>query len=116
MSYCLLAIAGDCSAGGNTEAADYIVISRHFEIIKLYLRNQLAMEIQAVVESDSTQLSPEYIRLWEEHHALGNALIDLGVFHHKWHKRTTWALWELDNDKPINVTGPLIRYECGGGE
>jgi len=43
-------------------------------------------------------------KLVQEHHDLGNALIHCGIFLHKWHKRTTWALMEMDEGKPINVT------------
>jgi hypothetical protein len=45
--------------------------------------------------SDDTD--EELRKLVDEHHDLGNKLIDVGVFEHKWHKRTNWVLEEIDD-------------------
>ena len=37
-----------------------------------------------------------FSKLVKEHNDIGNKLIDLKVFDHKWHKRTFWNLVEVE--------------------
>jgi len=105
--YCLVAIQGDCSAYGMGDTADFIPLKDRsfFTLIKSYLRNQLELDLKHVeMEVADLLKDQEFNKLVQEHHDLGNALIHCGIFLHKWHKRTTWALMEMDEGKPINVT------------
>lgn len=116
--YCLLAIGGDCSAGGMSDKSDFIPIkwkpgSNQAHLIKLYLRNQLEIDLEHLINAEpylqKTQgivgMTDKLLDLIGEHHKLGNELIDCGVFSHKWHKRTTWQIVEIDDGKPCNFEG-----------
>ena len=93
INYGLLAISGDCSARGMSDKADFIRLpNNHLNLVKKYLRNQLELDLYSM--SDDT--NEELRKLVDEHHDLGNKLIDVGVFEHKWHKRTNWVLEEID--------------------
>lgn len=99
---CLLAIDGDCAAGGHSDTPDFIPLDgSDFPLVKLYLENQLRRQTSSPFFAGPA--SDRFSGLFDEHHALGNALIAVGIFHHKWHKRTTWVLWEMDDDYPINL-------------
>ena len=105
MSYCLLAVSGDCANGGMSDYSDFIPIIEYEELIKLYLHNQLEIELESFT-SEISEFSDRLGELYKIHHDLGNALIDCGVFHHKWHKRTKWVLMEMHEGKPIWCSGP----------
>ncbi len=88
----LLAISGDCAEGGMSNKADFIKFSdKYINLIKNYLRNQLELELFTL---DNDILDKSFSKLVKEHNNLGNKLIDVGVFKHKWHKRTYWSLDE----------------------
>ena len=98
----LYAISGDCSRGAMGDTSDFIVFKqKHFNIVKKYLKNQLEINMHSVNKHYTEEPLNQLV---EEHHDLGNKLIDLGVFQHKWHKRTEWVLMECDEDlKPLNI-------------
>ena len=100
-THCLLAIGGDCSAGAMTDTADYIPIdpsASYFTTIQEYLLNQLDIEIgSATAETYMDLTTGPFQDAVNEHHRLGNKLIEMGVFQHKWHKRTRWILEEMDS-------------------
>ena len=99
---CLFAESGDCAAGAMSENPDFIPIhKKDLPLISDYLRNQLECEL--LCWKDFPNISKKYSRLLSKGNTLGNKLIDIGVFHHKWHKRTTWMVRELENNYPINV-------------
>ena len=109
MQYCLLAISGDCSAGGMGDTSDYIPLQKSdMYLVAQYLRNQLERDILFASAGDDLGVykTDKCQQLVDEHHALGNALIAIGVFHHKWHKRTQWKLCaiELDTADFTNVS------------
>ena len=90
--YRLKAVSGDCASGGFSNKGDILKIpSKHFNLVKKYLRNQLEIELYCV---NKDIYKKAFTKLVLEHHKIGNKLIDLKVFHHKWHKRTTWNLVE----------------------
>ena len=117
--YCLLAIKGDCAAGGMSDHSHFIPIkwqpgSDEAQCIKLYLRNQLEIDLEHFPDPGSKlvdthapafKMTKKLLELIGWHHELGNQLIDCGVFLHKWHKRTTWMLVELDAGKPCWYEG-----------
>mgnify|MGYP001177106950 FL=1 len=96
--YYLLAVGGDCGPTGMSNKADCIPIdpsAPYFAIVREYLRNQLEIELgSATAETYLDVTTGKFKDDVNEHHRLGNKLIELGVFHHKWHKRTRWRLEE----------------------
>ena len=115
MNFCLLAIEGDCASGGMTHKADFIPLQKLNETLKAYLRNQLEMSLLCW----EREIGTNWLRLSElvqEHHNLGNELIDQGIFAHKWHKRTDWIICELDDGLPLNQQGPFNRCDVKGAE
>ena len=114
MNFCLLAIGGDCATGGISDNSDFIPLHEFNETLKAYLRNQLEMSLECWTMEIGTQ-SLRFSELVQEHHALGNELIDQGIFAHKWHKRTDWIICELDeNELPLNHSGPFNRCDVKG--
>ena len=96
--YCLVAVSGDCSAGGMSEKSDCIVLNgTHFGLVKDYLKADMQVSFLSAEECSIEEMTPAI----RECNRLGNQLIDCGVFAHKWHKRTNWVLAEmLDDGKP----------------
>ena len=113
MDFCLLAIDGDCAAGAMSDQADFIPLQEFNETLKAYLRNQLEKQIECNT-MDIENISLRFSALVQEHHALGNALIEQGIFAHKWHKRTDWIICELDDGLPLNHKGPFNRCDVKG--
>jgi len=102
MDYCLLAIGGDCS-GSARSSNDYIPLDKSdMYLVGQYMRNQLERDIMFASANDCSEAMRKLYKsetcqhLFDEHHALGNALIAIGVFHHKWHKRTQWKLCAIE--------------------
>jgi hypothetical protein len=110
MNFCLLAIGGDCAAGAMSDKADFIPLKELNETLKAYFRNQLEKQIECYQMEIGTQ-SLRFSELVQEHHKLGNELIDQGIFAHKWHKRTDWIICELENELPLNHSGPFNRCD-----
>ena len=104
---CLLAVSGDCAAGsmdGSMDKVVYLPFSKeHLSIVSEYLRASLEVELQCWVS-----VTCERFKLLHERQAsCEKLLLQAGIFHHKWHLRTNWILWELDDNYPIN-----IRYKA----
>ena len=92
--YRLKAVSGDCAAGGLSKKGDVLKIpTKHFNLVKQYLRNQLEIDLYCV---DQDIYEDAFGELVKEHNDIGNKLIDLKVFDHKWHKRTDWELVEVE--------------------
>ena len=91
MNFCLLAIEGDCAAGGISNKSDFIPLQQFNETLKAYLRNQLEKQIECNAMG-LENISLRFSELVQEHHNLGNELINQGIFAHKWHKRTDWII------------------------
>ncbi len=133
--YGLLAISGDCAKGGMGNKSDCIIISgtKNNDLIRSYLEANQQVEILCTVynRDPGDQNDQEYTDAIRKENDLGNKMIDAGVFKHKWHKRTSWILVELDDDNryPVNTnkrhiniiddskkTGPkkmqVYKYTC----
>lgn len=86
--YILKAVEGDVvGMGGN----DTIKLENHADnmpLIKDWLRNELEMSF---FTADDSYKDPEFTRLNEKSHEIGNALIKCGVFRDKYDKRTSWV-------------------------
>lgn len=107
--YCLVSTSGDCAAGGLSKENTFIVLPKDksfFTIVKSYLRNQMEQDFESS-EMPIGKISEKFCKLRDEHHDLGNALIDCGIFEHKWHKRTDWILAELGDDGL-----PLVSFKA----
>ena len=112
MNFCLLAIEGDCAAGGMSDKSDFIPLHDLNETLVQYLKNQLERDIKGY--NDISFDDPDFLAVIEEHHALGNELINQGIFAHKWHKRTDWIICELDDGLPLRHKGPFNRCDVKG--
>ena len=107
----LLAIEGDCSANGMGDQPDFIPIHKEdFPLIASYLRIQNECSVLSIenwfknIDSGKKwKYSRKYQNAMHKSHLLGNELISLGVFHHKWHKRTTWKIVELEDNYPVDL-------------
>jgi len=100
MNYCLVATSGDCAAGGLSKNNSFIPLpadGSFFSLVKSYLRNQLEQDFENR-EMPIGKITDRFCKLRDEHHDLGNALIECKIFKHKWHKRTSWILAELGDD------------------
>jgi len=92
--YCLLAVDGDCSAGAMTDKNDVLPVQkRHLKAVAKFLRADLELSL-ALALNDI-----DYGKGDKRFTAVRNTswrLLELGVFHHKWHSRTGWILVERD--------------------
>ena len=100
---CLLAVSGDCADGsmdGSMDKVVYLPFSKeHLSIVSEYLRASLEVELQCWVNV----MCEKYKLLRERQASCEKLLLQAGIFHHKWHLRTNWILWELDENYPINI-------------
>ncbi len=98
--YSLYAVSGDCSAQGMSNKAEVISLrKKDMPLVGKYLRNQLEKSLLSVnITSAADCAKPDFVALVDEHNDLGNAMIDQGIFSHKWHKRTKWILIEDDEE------------------
>lgn len=107
--YGLLATSGDCAKGGMGNTSDCIIISgtKNNDLIRSYLEASQQVEILSTIynRDPGNSNDKEYYDAIRKENDLGNQMIDAGVFKHKWHKRTSWILVELDDDNryPINT-------------
>ena len=116
LEYQLRAIAGDCGPGGLNAEADVLPINKeHWPHIRQYMRAQLehrllCADLDARGEGWN---QPEMSAVCDALNDIGNRLIEMGAFHHKWHKRSEWVLEEVPAEEEID--GPvelhLIRIE-----
>tara|TARA_Y100000768_G_scaffold82791_1_gene59028 strand:+ start:1312 stop:1614 length:303 start_codon:yes stop_codon:yes gene_type:complete len=97
--YSLYAVSGDCSAQGMSNKAEVISLrKKDMPLVGKYLRNQLEKSLISVdIESAFDCAKPDFVAVVDEHNKLGNAMIEKGIFSHKWHKRTEWILIEDDD-------------------
>ena len=101
IDFCLLAIGGDCSAHGMGDVPDFIPLERDDEgLVRDYMANELDRSFVVAFQHDDGK---KYRTLLDEHFRLGDDLIERGIFHHKWHNRTQWALWSMSDGMPVNI-------------
>ena len=100
--YGLLAVSGDCG-GGMSDHHDLVVLNgEHFEAVKDFLRYELEWSMLCATK-DQEAMNEFYRKSGEPTH--GSNLIDVGVFGHKWHYRSSWLLVELEDGKPCSDFG-----------
>ena len=86
----LLAVSGDCAAGGLGKSADVLEFKgKHIELIKNFIRSQTEFQLTSATESWDSKRS---ISAFSALQSLGLKMKKAGVFKHKWHLRTEWAL------------------------
>ena len=82
----------------------------HNGLVKTFLEAQLAFSLASTFPIDYD--GPELQVMIEAKNDAGDALWDAGVFHHKYHKRTTWELanmgevFECEQYHPFHVAYP----------
>jgi len=92
---CLYAVGGDCSSRGMGFKNDVLMVPQeHFELVKIYMRAQLEQDMCCYMDGFG-EGSPLVIA-HNKYSDAANALIDAGVFEHKWHKQTHWSLGHID--------------------
>jgi hypothetical protein len=92
--YELVATDGDCSNHGMGDTNDRLPVrNKYLSIVAEYLRIDLEHTLACALEDDlpSTELYKQYWRLSAD-------MLDLGIFEHKWHTRTSWRLAELADE------------------
>ena len=94
-NYRLLAVSGDCAAGGLGKDADVLRFdSKHIELIKSFIRSQTEWKLTSATESWGSKKSRSAFATLG---SLGLKVKKAGIFQHKWHLRTEWAL-KLDGE------------------
>tara|TARA_R110000765_G_scaffold34211_4_gene77696 strand:+ start:308 stop:760 length:453 start_codon:yes stop_codon:yes gene_type:complete len=112
--WALLAISGDCSAGAMSDQPTYIPFQKDdFPLISAYLKAQTVTQTLGVQDwfdnvivdgPGSKKTARQFSSALHIQNELGEKLINQGVFHHKYHKRTDWIIVELDeNNYPLNL-------------
>ena len=97
----LVAISGDCAAGGMGEANEILPIDiTQKRIVKKFLEAALAFDIACKFTKQPMHVTPLTIRKNDALNEAGEALRDAGIFQHKWHKRTSWELVYIDELEP----------------
>jgi len=93
--YILKAVDGDVvGMGGN----DTIKLENHADnmpLIKDWLRNELEMSFFTAIDCHK---DPDWLRLLNKKHEIGNALIECCVFRNKFDKRTSWVFLSDPDD------------------
>ena len=110
---CLIALSGDCAKGGMGNSNEVLPFRpEHNSLVKTFLKAQLAYDMHLALNRYSSNgldfESPKTKTAYENEAAAGRALIDAGVFHHKYHQRTTWELAYMDELNVINRYKPFV--------
>jgi hypothetical protein len=93
--YELVAISGDCSATGMGDTASRLPVrNKHLIVVAEFLRVDLELTIQSATKRGKLPDKALFEHFW----ALSGALLDLDIFKHKWHARTSWFLQELSEE------------------
>jgi len=106
---CLIALSGDCARGGIGEANEVLPFKQeHYGIVKEYLEAQLAFSLHRLHPLGLDYASPEAQALYHRQIDAGMALREAGIFHHKYHNRTTWELAYMDELDDIQRYKPYV--------
>ena len=98
---------GDCG-GGMSDHHDFIILNGdHFDKVSAYLSYELKSSLLLPLHKKDTmeEYETKFKELWESRTFNGSELVDLGIFGHKWHLRTTWILVGVEEGKPSNDYG-----------
>ena len=102
LEWCLYAVSGDCSSRGMSDVGDVIQFkNKHSALVASFLRAQLEWDLCSCLEfpgvdQPSAEEQEHRRTVLRDMFDRGHELIEAGVFHHKWHVRTQWALGEPD--------------------
>ena len=103
---CLVAIEGDCSKHGMGGPNNVLPIKdEHEAIVREYLRATLEWYMDC---SFNDQHDQDIFRNYDK---ASHALLNAGVFHHKYHMRTTWELAYLDEVEELERYHPYKIVE-----
>ena len=105
---CLVAVSGDCSKHGMGGPNNVLPIKdEHEAIVREYLRATLEWRMDC---SFSDQHDREDYLL-DNYDKASHALLNAGVFHHKYHMRTTWELAYLGEVEELERFHPYKIVE-----
>lgn len=100
MQWCLYAVSGDCAPGAMSDSGEVIEFdNKYADLVASFLRAQLEWELCSCLELpgayqpgsvDQEKKSAVLRAMFEA----GDQLEWVGIFSHKWQRRTTWALGE----------------------
>ena len=93
----LVATDGDCGPNGMSDVADRRPVrNKHLPLVMEFLRAALETTLQSATQCLTGRIDAGSWdrQLMDKYNYLGGALIDLNVFKHKWHLRTSWRLAE----------------------
>ena len=100
LDWCLFAVSGDCAPGRMSDVGEVIQFdAKHGAIVADFLRAQLewdlasSFELPGAYKLGSAEQEKKSAIL-ENMYKKGDALEAVGIFTHKWQRRTTWALGE----------------------
>ena len=103
---CLVAISGDCSKYGMGGPNNVLPIKdEHEAIVREYLRATLEWYMDC---SFNDQHDQDIFRNYDK---ASHALLNAGVFRHKYHMRTTWELAYLDEVEELERFHPYKIVE-----
>lgn len=103
----LLAIDGDCG-GGMSDHHDLIILNGdHFDKVSAYLNYELQSNLllPLCIKETMDEYQTKFNNLWKSRTFNESELINLGIFGHKWHLRSTWILVGLSEGKPSTDFG-----------
>ena len=105
---CLVAISGDCAAGGLGSANEVLPFDdKHMGIVVDYLRAQFEFFTHCHVKGHTGEVAALYTKLSDAVLALQSA----GVFHHKYHARTQWELAYIGEVVEMKRFRPYVIIE-----
>lgn len=85
----LIATSGDYAAGGMGEVNAVLPFrKKHYGLVETFVKAQLAWRTALTFDKDRTIIRP----LTDAHMVAEHALLNAGVFHHKYHCRTSWEI------------------------
>jgi len=92
-SLCLVAVSGDCSEHGMGDTNDILHFhKKHNSLIVKFLQAQLNWHIKSHLYDSHSRSCQKAIKKYYE---ACDALMDVGIFEHKYHTRTEWKLTKL---------------------
>ena len=105
----LYAISGDCAAGGLGDKPEcFDLEGTPISLVQELLQTQLMWQFESQrLYQDNADYTPDNLMFKQYQKAL-SLCVDVNLFQHKWHARTTWMLCEIENGIPINLPDAVI--------
>ena len=102
---CLVAISGDCADNPNNDVLPFD--NKHEALVREYLRADLEWTMLSMFKAGENLVSTtENQKIFDDMQRTSHEMLEVGIFHHKYHKRTTWKLAFLDEVEEIERFHP----------